>query len=86
MLKPPPPILALILVGPFRFTRNSIYPGLGVATLGIATGVGAWPMFIVPIAVFFTTGLVHIAFEEAKMRRQFGTADDAYTAQVRRWI
>lgn len=76
----------LVTGGPFRFTRNPMYLGLVVATLGIAVWVGAWPMFIVPAAVFFTAGLVHIPFEEAKMRRQFGTAYDAYTTQVRRWV
>lgn len=29
---------------------------------------------------------VHILFEEAKMRRQFGEAFDAYVREVRRWI
>jgi protein-S-isoprenylcysteine O-methyltransferase Ste14 len=29
---------------------------------------------------------VHIPFEEAKMQRQFGSAYDAYTGKVRRWI
>jgi len=29
---------------------------------------------------------VHIPFEEAKMRRQFGAAYDDYVAWVRRWV
>jgi protein-S-isoprenylcysteine O-methyltransferase Ste14 len=29
---------------------------------------------------------VHIPFEEATMRRQFGAEFGAYTSQVRRWI
>ena len=29
---------------------------------------------------------VHIPFEEAKMRRQFGAVYDDYIARVRRWI
>ena len=62
----------LVTRGPFRFTRNPMYLGLVIATLGIAFWVGAWPMFLAPIAVFVTTNWVHIPFEEAKMRRQFG--------------
>jgi protein-S-isoprenylcysteine O-methyltransferase Ste14 len=44
------------------------------------------PMFAVPILAFATANWVHIPFEEAKMRRQFGSAYDSYTASVRRWI
>ena len=77
---------ALVTRGPYRFTRNPMYLGLIVCALGIAVWVGAWPMFLAPIAVFITTNFVHIPFEEAKMRRQFGAAYDDYVAQVRRWL
>jgi len=68
----------LVTTGPYRFTRNPMYLGLVIVTLGIAIWVGAWPMFIAPIAVFATANWVHIPFEEAKMRRQFGCAYDGY--------
>ena len=48
----------LVTRGPFRFTRNPMYLGLVIATLGIAFWVGAWPMFLAPIAVFVTTNWV----------------------------
>jgi protein-S-isoprenylcysteine O-methyltransferase Ste14 len=76
----------LVVRGSFRFTRNPMYLGLVSATLGIAFYVGALPMFVVPILVFATANWVHIPFEEAKMRRQFGVAYDSYTRLVRRWI
>ena len=38
------------------------------------------------LALFATANWVHIPFEEAKMRRQFGAAYDDYVARVRRWI
>ena len=76
----------LITSGPYQFTRNPMYLGLVILTLGIAIWVGAWPMFGVPIALFATANWVHIPFEEAKMRRQFGAAYDNYVARVRRWI
>ena len=77
---------ALVTSGPYRFTRNPMYSGLVLLALGIAVWVGAWPMFIVPVAVFATANWVHIPFEEAKMRRQFGAAYDDYVARVRRWV
>ncbi|MBR0826528.1 isoprenylcysteine carboxylmethyltransferase family protein [Bradyrhizobium manausense] len=72
--------------GPYRFTRNPMYLGLVLLALGIAVWVGAWPMLIAPVAVFATANWVHIPFEEAKMRRQFGAAYDDYVTRVRRWV
>jgi protein-S-isoprenylcysteine O-methyltransferase Ste14 len=76
----------LVTAGPFKFSRNPIYLGLVIVTLGIAFWVGAWLMFLVPLATFSTVNWVHIPFEEAKMRNQFGEAFDAYAREVRRWI
>ena len=45
-----------------------------------------WHLFLAPLAVFATTNWVHIPFEEASMRRQFGAEFDAYVSRVRRWI
>jgi protein-S-isoprenylcysteine O-methyltransferase Ste14 len=77
---------ALITEGPYRFTRNPMYLGLVILTLGLAIWIGAWPMFMAPVALFATANWVHIPFEEAKMRRQFGAAYDDYVRRVRRWI
>jgi protein-S-isoprenylcysteine O-methyltransferase Ste14 len=77
---------ALVVRGPYRFTRNPMYLGLVVLTLGIAILVGSLPMFAVPLLLFATSNWVHIPFEEAKMQRQFGQAFDTYTHNVRRWL
>ena len=76
----------LVTSGPFGFTRNPMYLGLVIVTLGIAVWVAAWPMFLAPLATFATANWVHIPFEEAKMRRQFGAAYDDYVRRVRRWV
>lgn len=76
----------LVTAGPYQFTRNPMYLGLVVLSLGIAIWVGVWPMFIAPVAVFATANSVHIPFEEAKMRRQFQAEYDDYVARVRRWV
>ena len=75
----------LVTGGPFRFTRNPMYLGLVVITLGVAVWIGAWPMFLAPVAVFATVNWIHIPYEEAKMRRQFAVAFDDYARKVRRW-
>lgn len=71
----------LVTSGPFRLTRNPMYLGLV-----ITFWVDAWPMFLAPIATFATVNWVHVPFEEAKMRNQFGEAYDAYVRKVGRWI
>jgi protein-S-isoprenylcysteine O-methyltransferase Ste14 len=76
----------LVVRGPFRFTRNPMYLGLTLSTVGLAIWIGDWPFLAVPIAVFLTANFAHIPFEEAKMRRQFGEAYDGYAGHVRRWI
>jgi protein-S-isoprenylcysteine O-methyltransferase Ste14 len=76
----------LVIDGPFRITRNPMNLGLTTFTFGIALCVGSLPMFAVPILMFFTANFVHIPFEEAKMRRQFGPTFDDYARGVRRWI
>lgn len=76
----------LVVRGPYRYTRNPMYLGLVIFTLGIAILVGSLPMFAVPLLIFVTTNWVHIPFEEAKMRRQFGSTYDDFTLRVRRWI
>ena len=77
---------ALVIKGPYAFTRNPMYLGITLLSLGIAFGVGSLPMFLVPILIFATANWVHIPFEEAKMRRQFGAAYNDFTHKVRRWI
>ena len=76
----------LVTTGPFRFTRNPMYLGLVLLSLGVAVATGAIPMFVSPLLVFATANWIHIPFEEAKMRRQFGPAFDDYARNVRRWI
>lgn len=76
----------LVVTGPYRLTRNPMYLSLVLVSLGIAFWVGSLPFFAVPLLVFATTNFVHIPFEEAKMRRQFGARYDDYTGAVRRWI
>ena len=76
----------LITSGPFRFTRNPMYLGLVVLSLGVAVATDAILMFVAPVLAFVTANWVHIPFEEAKMRRQFGSRFDDYTRNVRRWL
>lgn len=76
----------LVTSGPFRFTRNPMYLGLSVLTLGIALYAGTLPFFSIPILLFLLCNFVFIPFEEAKMQRQFNGQYTDYLRRVRRWI
>jgi protein-S-isoprenylcysteine O-methyltransferase Ste14 len=56
-----------------------------IVALSVAFWIGAWPMFLAPVA-FAAVNWVHIQFEERNMRRQFGEAFDAYARKVGRWF
>lgn len=77
---------ALVTTGIYSFTRNPMYVGVITASLGAALWFGRPLMFLAPLGVFAITNFVLIPFEEAKMRRQYGEAFDAYCNRVRRWI
>lgn len=77
---------ALVTTGVFSVSRNPMYLGMVLYCLGVAIAVGIVPMLLAPVLMFAVANFVFIPFEEAKMRRQFGDAFDAYTKRVRRWI
>jgi len=76
----------LVTDGPFRFTRNPMYSGLILASLGVAFYFGTLPFFVVPVLVFLLCNFVFIPFEEAKMLRQHSDQYTEYLARVRRWV
>jgi protein-S-isoprenylcysteine O-methyltransferase Ste14 len=77
---------ALVTGGIFALTRNPMYLGMVIFCIGGALWVGRPLMLLAPLLMFAVANRVFIPFEEAKMRRQFGEAFDAYCQRVRRWI
>jgi protein-S-isoprenylcysteine O-methyltransferase Ste14 len=80
------PTTAIVVRGPFRFSRNPLYLSLTVLYLGIAVLANAlWVMALLPIAlVSITVGV--IAREESYLERKFGTEYISYKSRVRRWL
>jgi protein-S-isoprenylcysteine O-methyltransferase Ste14 len=76
---------ALIISGPYRYTRHPMYVGLVLMLLGAAVFLNTLPMFISTVALFFILDKIFIPFEEAKMERIFGESYRNYKSQVRRW-
>lgn len=77
---------ALVTSGLFALTRNPMYLGMVVFCIGGALWMERALMLASPLLMFAVANWVFIPFEEAKMRRQFGEAFNAYTKRVRRWI
>jgi protein-S-isoprenylcysteine O-methyltransferase Ste14 len=77
---------ALVVSGPFRYSRNPMYVGVVLLTLGFAIGFGTWPFYAVPVLMFLLLNFAFIPFEEAKMQRQFCDQYTDYRRRVRRWL
>ncbi len=75
----------LVSSGPFRYTRNPMYSGVILVSLGVTLIFGTVPFFAATILLFLFLNAGIIPFEEAKMERQFGAEFRAYKSRVRRW-
>lgn len=77
---------ALIIAGPYRFTRNPMYLGLAAVYLGIAVAIQSlWALILLPIVLTIIQRRV-IQPEEAFLERRFGAAYTSYRTNVRRWL
>ena len=76
----------LVTSGPFSFSRNPIYLGMGVVVFGLALLLGsAWP-FLPAAAFCLVLDRWYVQFEEEKMLQTFGEDYETYKRTVRRWI
>ena len=80
------PATALVIVGPYRFTRNPMYVGLALLTCGLALFMNTWWPILLLVPVLVVVRLFVIAPEERYLRRRFGAEYEAYMRKVRRWV
>jgi protein-S-isoprenylcysteine O-methyltransferase Ste14 len=78
----------LVVTGPYRWVRNPMYLGMGIAMLGEAI---VFPhltrVILIMIALMWLAVSVFIVgFEEPVLRSMFGKDYEAYCREVRRWI
>ena len=80
------PTTAIVVQGPFRFSRNPIYLAATVLYLGVAAAVNAlWAIVLLPV-VLAVISLGVIDREERYLERKFGEEYLRYKASVRRWL
>lgn len=77
---------ALVVGGPFRFTRNPMYLALTTFLVGSAWCLRTAPWWGVPVAFFLYVRLVNVPLEERLLASLFGDAYRDYRARVRRWL
>jgi protein-S-isoprenylcysteine O-methyltransferase Ste14 len=79
------PTAALVVSGPYRFTRNPLYLSMALIYAGIALVAASLSVLVLlPVAMVIVNR--NAMLEEAYLERRFGNAYRAYKARVRRWV
>lgn len=83
---PATPATALVLEGPYRYTRNPMYVGMAFLYAGLALAFGLyWSLALLPVVLLVVDRVV-IPPEERHLQAVFGEEYRAYKARVRRWM
>lgn len=77
---------ALVVDGPYRFSRNPMYVAAAMLLSSVTCFMGSLPFLIPPIGFILVMNFLYIPHEERRMAESFGDSYDAYRARVRRWI
>jgi protein-S-isoprenylcysteine O-methyltransferase Ste14 len=85
-VSPLKPTTAIVIAGPFRFTRNPLYAGVMTLLLGLSLAIGTWWGFVVIVPVLFILHHGVILREERYLERKFGESYVRYKSMVRRYL
>jgi protein-S-isoprenylcysteine O-methyltransferase Ste14 len=72
--------------GWFRFSRNPMYLGMVLVTVGLAVLVGTATSFLAPVLLWIVLDRRFVQHEEKTLVRTFGAEYLAYQKRVRRWF
>jgi protein-S-isoprenylcysteine O-methyltransferase Ste14 len=75
----------LVVRGPYRFVRNPMYIGAGLALGGAALFYESVPLLVYGVIFLLVAHLFVLLYEEPTLRRTFGPEYEAYCRRVRRW-
>ena len=80
------PASQLVIMGPYRWSRNPMYVGFVAMYLGFALLMNSvWPLLLLP-GVIIALEILVITREERYLRSIFGPEYEEYCRQVGRWI
>ncbi len=77
---------ALVVRGPFRWSRNPMYVSYVLIALGAAIFSGSLISFIPPVLYFLYLNYKIIPQEEERLLKNFSNLYTEYCQKVRRWI
>ena len=75
----------LVVRGPYRYVRNPMYLGAGLALAGAALFYEAGALWAYAGGFLVLTHLFVVLYEEPTLRRTFGEDYETYCRHVRRW-
>lgn len=75
----------LVIRGPYRFVRNPMYTGAGLALAGAALFFKSAPLLAYVGGFLLVAHFFVMIYEETTLRRTFGPDYEAYCDRVRRW-
>jgi protein-S-isoprenylcysteine O-methyltransferase Ste14 len=75
----------LVIRGPYRFVRNPMYIGAGLALAGTASFYKSPPLLAYAAAFLAVCHLFVLGYEEPTLRRSFGKDYESYCQRVSRW-
>jgi len=75
----------LVIRGPYRFVRNPMYIGAGLALAGAALFYRSVSLLTYGGLFLLVTHIFVVTYEEPTLRRTFGSDYEAYCRRVRRW-
>jgi len=75
----------LVIQGPYRFVRNPIYIGAGLALAGAALFYESLSLLGYAGIFFIATHFLVVWYEEPTLQRTFGQDYEVYCRHVRRW-
>jgi protein-S-isoprenylcysteine O-methyltransferase Ste14 len=85
-VQPQKPTTALVVEGPYRFTRNPLYLSMTLLYSGLTLLTNAlWPLLLLPIALQILKRGV-IQREERYLEHKFGEQYQRYKESVPRWL
>lgn len=76
----------LVIKGPYRFVRNPMYIGAGLALIGAALFYETLSLLGYVGILFVIVHSFVIFYEEPTLRRTFGQDYEEYCRKVRRWL
>jgi protein-S-isoprenylcysteine O-methyltransferase Ste14 len=85
-INPMRPTKALVISGPYHFSRNPLSISLIVLYVGLALRLNTlWPLLLMPpLLIIFHYGIIRR--EERYLEEKFGDAYRNYCSVVRRWV